>query len=140
MTGGTNPADNPAGPLGGPGTAVMRRAVGLPFRKGYDPRRGRCPKGKGGPKPKAFRRKLLAILNSPQVRREVCAILQDRNHPHFAALWRATAAQALGHPLSTAPLPAQLPAGLKPQVHVYLPSNGRAPTLGAGSDPRGPRD
>ena len=73
------------------------RSIGIPFRRGADPRRGHGVKGKGRP-PNWLREFCDDLLADPKCKAQVKAILQDKAHPAFAQMWKAVSERAHGKP------------------------------------------
>ncbi len=65
------------------GNTAQKTAVGRPFRKGYDPRRGCGRKGRSGRPPDEFRRQLAELASREETVAALEAILSDPNHPQF---------------------------------------------------------
>src|SRR5688572_15462436 len=84
-----------------PDKSARKSAHGRPFAKGGDPRQGRGPT-KGAPNagrpPTWLRESCDELLYSPKCQAQVKAILEDRNHPAFATMWKAVADRAHGKP------------------------------------------
>lgn len=87
--------------------------VGRPFRRGGDPRQGRGP-AKGAPNagrpPNEHVEFCRRLISDPAAEAEALAVLTDRSHGAFAAMWKAVAERAYGKPVQplsgdpTAPL------------------------------------
>lgn len=66
---------------------------------GHDEKGRFTPGNTGGGRPKnEFRAKMLEIIEDPKVKKAFVAILRDKDHPQFAALWKTAAAYAVGQP------------------------------------------
>lgn len=75
--------------------------MGRPFQRGPDERRGRGP-AKGAPNagrpPDEHREFCRSLISDPDCEREVKAILTDRDHPAFKAMWAEVARRGYGMP------------------------------------------
>lgn len=84
--------------------------VGVPFVKGFDPRRTGGKPGRSGRPSNDVREACAADLQRPKVRRAAIAILEDPNHQHHAAVRKTFMAYAYGTPKQTIDLTTDLPA------------------------------
>jgi hypothetical protein len=64
-------------------------------------RRGNPGNRGGGREPEAHRDWCREMISDPAAEQEVRAILLDRNHPAYAAMWREVAARGYGKPTQT---------------------------------------
>jgi hypothetical protein len=70
----------------------------VPFSSGADARRGHGVKGRSGRKPDWLRQFCDDLLASPKCKAAVKAILADKDHPAFAAMWKAVGERGHGKP------------------------------------------
>ncbi len=77
------------------------RAKPWQFAAGHDPRRGRgCKKGapNAGRTPEKFKEFCRELLASKDADAAVDAIMKDKSHPAYAAMWKAVSDRGYGKP------------------------------------------